>query len=320
VVSRARDVTDARLAANAPAYADVALANVRREFPNLLHHVMAGPDDRPRPRDAHPAFYGSFDWHSCVEMFWVLARLARLVPGVGAHPGLRETLAEHLTHERLAAEAEFFAAERHRTVERPYGWGWALALAAELEDGPYAAAFAPLADVLVERFVEWLPKQAHPVRAGVHGNSAFGLVLALPYARTSRPELAAAIETAARYWFAEDADYPARWEPSGTDFLSPALCEAVLMQEVLSGEFDAWLAAFLPTAAAAFEPVALADPSDGQLAHLHGLNLSRAWALRRLGFEQAAEQHAAAALPHVVGSDYMVEHWLAAYAVLYLTA
>jgi Protein of unknown function (DUF2891) len=158
------------------------------------------------------------------------------------------------------------------------------------------------------------------VRSGIHGNSAFGLALALPYARSRRTELADAIAAAAQRWFADDADYPAQWEPSGTDFLSPALCEAALMQEVLGAEFPAWLARFLPEAPAPFEPVAVSDPSDGQLAHLHGLNLSRAWALRRLGFAEAAERHAAAALPHVVGSDYMVEHWLAAYAVLYLSA
>ncbi|HZR94519.1 MAG TPA: DUF2891 family protein, partial [Gaiellaceae bacterium] len=184
---------------------------------------------------------------------------------------------------------------------------------------PYRDAFAPLAGVLVRRFLEWLPKQAQPVRNGLHGNSAFGLVLALPYARARAPELARAIDAAARRWFHADADYPARWEPSGTDFLSPALCEAALMQELLpADEFRPWLERFLPELPAPFEPVAVTDPSDGQLAHLHGLNLNRAWALRRLGYEDWAERHAAAALSHVTGSDYMVEHWLAAFALLQL--
>ena len=35
--------------------------------------------------------------------------------------------------------------------------------------------------------------------------------------------------------------------------------------------------------------------------------------------EAAARAHADAALPHVIGDDYMVEHWLACYAVLMLS-
>jgi len=304
----------------AHAYAEVAVANVRREYPNVLHAVLEGPSDVVEPHVAHPAFHGSLDWHSCVEMVWVLARLSRLVPNVGTRDDVVAVLAETLTAEKLAGEASFFAAERNRSVERPYGWGWALTLAAELEATPYREAFAPLADVLVRRFVEWLPKQAYPVRAGTHGNSAFGLVLALPYARLRAPELAAGIEEASRRWFLADENYPAGWEPSGTDFLSPALCEAVLMQELMpETEFAEWLDRFLPTLPRPFEPVAVTDPSDGQLAHLHGLNLNRAWVLRRLGFRDEAARHAEASLAHVTGSDYMVEHWLAAFALLYLT-
>jgi len=301
-------------------YADVAIANVRREYPNVLHTVLTGPDDVVEPHVAHPAFHGSLDWHSCVEMVWVLALLSRLVVEVGGRDDARAVLDETLTAEKLAGEAAFFAAARNRGVERPYGWGWALTLAAELEPTPYRDAFGPLADVLVARFLEWLPKQTYPVRVGMHGSSAFGLVLALPYARSRAPELAAAIEEASRRWFLADEDYPAAWEPSGTDFLSPALCEAVLMQELLPDtEFAEWLERFLPGLPKPFEPVAVTDPSDGQLAHLHGLNLNRAWALRRLGHDEAAERHAAASLPHVTGSHYMVEHWLAAFALLYLT-
>jgi hypothetical protein len=335
------------LEASADAYAAVALANVRREFPSVLAYVFDGQRELARPRDVHPAFYGSYDWHSCVEMHWVLARLLRVVPGLAADAEIRSVLDEHLRPDALAAEAAFFAEPRHRTIERPYGWGWALMLAHELSewDDPdarrWAAATRPLADVLRGRLVEWLPKATYPIRAGTHPNSAFGLSLALPFARgearAGRNDVEAAIVAAAVRWFADDADYPAAWEPSGADFLSPALTEAELMLNVLDpADFADWLTRFLPGLASGeprtlLVPATVSDPSDGQIAHLHGLNLSRAWCMRRLAealpagdarvavLTADAERHAEAALPFVVGGDYATEHWLAAYAVLLLS-
>lgn len=71
----------------------------------------------------------------------------------------------------------------------------------------------------------------------------------------------------------------------------------------------------------------MSDRSDGKLAHLDGLNLSRAWCLREIAdvlggnalLEARAEEHLAASLPHVAG-DYMGEHWLASFALLALLA
>ena len=332
------------LTANADLYAEVAVANVRREFPAYVMYIAEGPDERYRARELHPAFYGSFDWHSCVEMHWALVRLLRAVPGLTAEAEVRAALDENFRPEAIEAEVAFFSEERHRSVERPYGWGWALKLAHELDtwDDPdarrWAAAIRPLADLLAGRYVEWLPKATYPVRVGVHQNSAFGLSLALPFARAGDGDLEAAIEDAATRWFADDADYPGAWEPSGADFLSPALTEAELMRSVLdSGEFVDWFTRFLPELAsgepkALFTPAIVSDVSDGQIAHLHGLNLSRAWCLRRLAealhpddprtavLIDAAGRHARAALPFVAGSDYTVEHWLACYAVLFLGA
>jgi hypothetical protein len=146
-----------------------------------------------------------------------------------------------------------------------------------------------------------------------------------------------AITAAARRWFGGDAGYPAQFEPSGHDFLSPALTEAELMACVLpDGTFPGWLDGFLPglaggQPAALFTPAVVSDASDGQVAHLHGLNASRAWCWRRIAASlpgddprvpvalDAARRHAAVSLPHAVGSHYMVEHWLAAYAVLLLS-
>jgi Protein of unknown function (DUF2891) len=339
------------LRARAADYAAVALANIGREFPALIYHTMERPGDFPsRPRERTPVFFGSFDWHSCVEMHWLLVRLLRVLPTAVPVPQIRKTLKGQLAPGALAAEAQFIADPANGAPERPYGWGWALALTEEAArladggdpDGPgWAAALEPLGTALTSSFLEWLPKATYPVRHGVHGNSANGLTRALPYARrlaaAGDPRLADAITAAATRWFAADTGYPAAWEPSGQDFLSPALAEAELMSELLpAAEFPAWLAEFLPGLAAGepaalFTPAVVSDSSDGYLAHLHGLNLSRAWMFRRLAEVlpaddprvavawRAAATHAEAALPHVAGDHYMVEHWLAAYAVLLLS-
>jgi Protein of unknown function (DUF2891) len=334
-----------RLRPEAHHYAAQALDNIGREFPSYVTALLTGPGEFPaRPRDRTPVFYGSFDWHSCVEMHWVLVRLLKTAAdAVPAHE-LRAALDRQFTPGGLRAEAAFMRAKGG--FERPYGWGWALALAHELATWPgdqdasrWAAAMEPLSQALTESFLGWLPKATYPVRSGLHANSSFGLSLALPYAQAraqaqSQPPLAAAIEAAARRWYRTDTDYPAAWEPSGHDFLSPALTEAELMARLLPpAEFAPWLAGFLPGLAAGepaslFRPAIVSDSSDGQIAHLHGLNLSRAWCFRRLAetlppgdpripvCTEASNRHAEASLPQVTGDDYMVTHWLAAYAVL----
>lgn len=331
----------------AAAYAEVAAANIGREFPSLVAHFMSEPGDFPaRPAERTPVFYGSLDWHSCVEMHWLLVRLLRLDEASVPASRIRELLDAQFTVDKLAAEAGFVASDDGR-YERPYGWAWALALVHEIASlGDHHArrwltAIAPLADAVTNGLLDWLPKSAYPVRHGMHSNSAFSLSLALPFAarqaQAGRPELAAAIEAKALGWFADDVDYPGSYEPSGHDFLSAALTEAELMSRLLAQpEFGEWLSAFLPgiaegEPAAIFTPVAVSDASDGQIAHLHGLNASRAYCWRRIaenlpGFDAriapalaAARTHLDAALPHVIGDDYMVEHWLAVYAVLALT-
>jgi hypothetical protein len=332
------------LHAEADGYARLALENIGREFPNHLFVLMTEPGDFPyRPRDRSPVFFGSLDWHSCVEMHWVLVRLLKVAADAVPAAEIRAALDGQFTAPGLRAEAEFMAASG--SGQRPYGWGWALTLAHELatwdqdqDAWRWAAAIEPLASVLTDNFLRWLPKATYPVRVGMHANSSFGLSRALPYARmqaaSGRPELAGAINDAAQRWYARDADYPGGWEPSGHDFLSPALAEAELMARLMPpDEFARWLLAFLPglargEPASLFTPAVVSDSSDGQIAHLHGLNLSRAWCWRRLAetlpagdpripvCAGASRVHAAASLPHVIGDDYMVGHWLAAYAVL----
>lgn len=337
----------ALLRANAPAYARVALANIAREFPADVWHTVGGPDDLPkRPRERTPVFYGSFDWHSCVEMHWLLVRLLRSVPDAVPGAAIRAELEARFDPAKLAAEARFIAHPDNRNRERPYGWGWGLALVHELAawddaDGRrWSTRFQPLGDALEANFLDWLPRATYPIRYGVHTNSAFGISLALGHARdraaAGDARLLDSLVGAARHWYADDADYPGGWEPSGHDFLSPALTEAELMAQLLPGPtFAAWLTRFLPGLAdgeprALFTPAVVSDSSDGHIAHLHGLNASRAWCWRRLAealpagdpraaiARDAMARHAAAALPYAVGGDYMVDHWLAAYAVLLL--
>jgi hypothetical protein len=328
----------------AAAYADTILRAVQQEYPNDLRHAMTGPDDRPTPREVHPAFYGCYDWHSCVEMHWALVRMARLVPDAIDQERMLAVFGAHLTGPALAREAAYLRSRKG--FERPYGWGWALTLADEVaewdrpEARAWSAALEPLAEAVTELVLAWLPKATYPNRVGVHGNSAFGLARSVPWARrlASRGDarLLDAISAAASRWYGEDRSYPAEWEPSGADFLSPALAEAELMCETRDdAAFLSWFDAFLPDLrggrpSALFEPAVVSDETDGQIAHLHGLNLYRAFCFVRLGralsggdprvelLRRAAAAHAAASLRAVTATDYMVEHWLACYAVLYL--
>lgn len=334
------------LARVAAGFADTIIAAVQTEYPNYLQHVMTGPDDLPTPRALHPAFYGCFDWHSAVEMHWALIRLLRLAPEALDRERALAVLAAHLTPANLEQEARYFI--KRPGFERPYGWGWALTLAHELTlwddplSGVWRTALQPLAETLTDLYLRWLPKATYPIRVGLHNNSAFGLARALPWARAlaerGDERLWSAITHASRRWFEPERAYPAHLEPGGSDFLSPALAEAELMHAVLTpAEFAGWFAEFLPSVsegqpASLFEPAVVSDASDGQTAHLHGLNLYRAFVFRMLSrtFDEtdprrarlvaSAENHAQASLGAVTGSDYMVEHWLACYAVLYLSA
>lgn len=330
----------------APEYTRVALANIAREYPNHAVLGVGASGQYREPRERHPAFFGSLDWHSSVEMHWVLVRLLRLVPDAVQEAEVRAALDRQFTTQNLRGELAWCVA--HPGFERPYGWAWLLMLASDLEtwDDPdgqrWAMAVRVLADLFAERLIAWLPRLTYPVRHGVHSNTAFALGRSLPFAthRAAQGGMAAnlrpAIDAAARRLFLDDAGYDAAWEPSGSDFLSPALIEAELMAQLIApADFSGWLTRFLPNLASG-QPVTLftlatvADPTDGQGSHLHGLNLSRAWCFRRIAaalpdddprrpiLGDAATRHAEAALGHVTGSDYMVEHWLAAYALLYL--
>jgi DUF2891 family protein len=325
----------------ASGFAKIALSHITREYPNLLYHVLNGPDDVRSPRELHPVFFGSMDWHSCVHGYWLLASVIRIYPDNPQAAAIRELFNAQITPAGVATELAYLRQPLRGIFERPYGWAWLLMLAAELkrhgttEAQRWQETLAPLTHAFVSLFTEFLPKATYPTRVGTHFNSAFALTLALEYAETAEESrLRTLIAGKAIGWYRNDEDCQA-WEPSADDFLSPALMEAECMRRVLSAtEFADWFSAFLPRVAhgepkALFEPATVSDRSDGKIAHLDGLNLSRAWCWRsiaavlsdddprRAAAVDAARVHLAASLPHVAG-DYMGEHWLATFALLAL--
>jgi hypothetical protein len=329
----------------ASAFARLALKAIRREYPNKPGHVLNSEADVKSPRALHPAFYGSFDWHSSVHGHWMLVRLLRLFPDLPEKRDVRAILGEHLTAKNLQAEADYFAGANRQSFERTYGWAWLLKLAEELHGWDDADArqweknLRPLVDVIVSRYLAFLPKQTYPIRSGVHPNTAFGLAFALDYARAAenRP-LRELLEERSRSYFGGDTGIPAAWEPDGADFFSPSLMEADLMRRVLPpAEFATWFRRFLPNLAKGepktlLAPAKVTDRSDPQLVHLDGLNLSRAWCMRGIAaalpkedpvrkvLAESAARHAEAGLRHVASGDYAGEHWLASFAVYLLSA
>jgi hypothetical protein len=313
-------------------FAEAALGHVRREYPHKLDHVMDGPEDVLSPRDLHPIFFGSLDWHSCVHGYWLLMRVRRLFPDLPVAGQIDALLAEMITDENVAGELAYLDRPYSGGFERPYGWAWVLALHREAEQGGYGAELEPLARGFAERFSGYLPKLTYPIRVGAHYNTAFALILALGWADENDEALAALIRERAAAYYLEDRDCPG-WEPGGDEFLSPALIEMLLMRHVLdSRPFASWLDTFLPRLAdgqpaSLFTPAFVSDRSDGKIAHLDGFNLARAWCwcgiADRLEPElraralAAADAHLDASLPHVTG-DYMGEHWLATFALLAL--
>ena len=308
------------------ALARVALANVTREYPRHVLHLQTGPAPARTERDLHPSFYGSYDWHSAVHMHWLLARLLRVHSQLPLAQEITQRLDAHLAPAALQAELAYFESPSGRMFERPYGWAWLLELQAELlrlGTSRWIEATAPLASHLARRFAGFVSAAPYPIRAGSHGNTAFACILALDYARSVRDEpLMHAIGETARRWYAADRDAPVAYEPSLDDFLSPALVEAVLMQEVLSkDDFEPWLRRFLPEDLGPLAtPPVVADRTDAKQSHLDGLSLTRAWCFRRLGgrYEALAERHLAAGLPQATGGHYAGEHWLASFAALAL--
>jgi len=318
----------------AAGFARLTLGHIEQQWPYKLDHVMTGPADVQAPIDLHPIFHGSYDWHSCVHGWWQLMRLLRRFPDLDEAEDIRGRADRLLVPDKVAGELAYLRRPSSSGFERPYGWAWALALHDELSQhvAPWGDAFAPLARAFADRFHDFLPKSTYPIRVGTHFNTAFALVLTRDWALRHDPELAALIDRRALDWFSEDRDCQA-WEPGGDEFLSSALTEALLMSRILPvAKFRTWFGAFLPhlgigQPATLFVPVTVSDRNDGKIAHLDGLNLSRAWCWREIAaklhdddpirakLNDAATRHIAASLPHLADS-YMGSHWLATFALL----
>lgn len=325
-------------------FANLALACVHKEYPNHISHTLNSDADAAPPRKLTPAFYGCYDWHSSVHGHWLLVRLVRTFPDAPFVQAAREALRQSLTAENIVQEASYLRAEGRSSFERPYGLAWLLQLASELRewDDPQAREMAsnlhPLEEAALERLNNWLPKLSHPVRIGEHDQTAFALGLILDYAHGNGDQkFAELVVSRTKQFYLSDKDCPLAYEPSGEDFLSPCLAEADLMRRVLpSQEFARWLRTFMPQISTSgtnkwLQPVVSPDPSDPKLAHLDGLNLSRAWMLegiaaglpktdKRLASIMAtAEAHSKAGLAAVTGEHYEGGHWLGSFAVYLVT-
>jgi hypothetical protein len=326
-------------AAAAARFADLALACAHKEYPNKIAHVLNGDADVKPPRELTPAFYGCYDWHSSVHGHWLLARLARLFPDAPFAPRARAALAQSLTDANIAAEARYLAGPGRTSFERPYGLAWLLQLAAELREWQdpqaqrWAAALRPLEAASAARLAEWLPKLSRPIRIGEHDQTAFAFGLVLDWARTAGDtRMRELIVGKTHEFYRRDTACPIHYEPNGQDFLSACMAEADLMRRVLDPPaFADWLRAFLPGvptdgSTAWLEPAVVTDPSDPKLAHLDGLNLSRAWMLdgivsglpaqdaRRASLQAVAGRHREAGLKAVTGEHYEGGHWLGSFA------
>jgi hypothetical protein len=325
-------------------FAELALACLHREYPNKISHVMNSDADARPPRELTPAFYGCYDWHSAVHGHWLLVRLVRAYPDAPFVVTARAELARSFTADNIAHEVEYLRGAGREAFERPYGLAWLLRLAAELREWDdeqgrtWLTALTPLESAAAEQLKIWLPQLTYPIRSGEHNQTALSFGLVWDWAEVvGDSEMRALLVAKATQFYQPDKRCPLAFEPSGTDFLSPCLAEADFMRRVLDQKlFSHWLSRFLPGVSTTrpdrwLSPAIVSDRNDPKLAHIDGLNLSRAWMLEGIASALpprdarvnvllfVAALHRQASLPAVLNSPYVGSHWLGTYAV-YLTS
>ena len=319
--------------------AELPLSCVGTEYPNKLNQTIGGEKDLKSPKELHPTFYGCFDWHSAVHGHWSMASLLRQFPDLDKRTEIIEFLTKSISTENIEKEIEYFQGEYNKSYERTYGWAWLLKLAEELHKWDDIRArkleycLKPLTDLIVDKYLEFLPKLNYPIRVGEHSNTAFGLSFAYDYAvNVQQSELKKMIEQRAKDFYFNDKDCPISWEPSGFDFLSPCLEEAALMKRVLpKEEFKVWINDFMPQLKDKnfnIEVGKVSDRTDGKLVHLDGVNFSRAWSLNYIAkdlpeytpLKNIANQHINYSLPSIVGDSYEGGHWLGSFAIYALNS
>lgn len=315
--------------------ASLPLKCMMQEYPNKLNQVIVNSNELQAPKVLHPAFYGCFDWHSAVHGHWSLVYLLEVYPQLIPNEKIIQQLQTNLTQENILKEIDYFSKSHEKSFERTYGWAWLLKLQQALSESKadYAAELSqnlqPLTHLIVQRYLDFLPKLNYAVRSGTHNNTAFGLNLAWDYALFAKNEsLQNIIKATAIRLFQSDTNCPFDWEPSGTDFLSPCLEELTLMERVLpKKDFIPWAKAFAPqifNPNYSWEFAKVSDRSDGHLVHLDGLNFSRAWNFYHLireypetfkHLKKLADAHLSFSLPSIVDGQYEGEHWLASFAL-----
>lgn len=333
--------------------ASLPLTCYNQEYPHKFGITYSFEFEQVSPRSVHPVFFGCFDWHSAVHGHWLLAAILNRFPDSILAEQIVTVFDEQFTVEKVTKELEIFDNSANKGFERTYGWAWLLKLQQELEQSPldefkgYSKIVKPLADVIVLKYKEFLPKLVYPQRVGTHTNSAFGLIFAQEYAQSVEEDsLLDLIRYNATNHFSDDKNCPLSWEPSGSDFLSPCLQEADLTGRIARDqeEFYEWFQEFLPQALSEefdLEPGKVIDRTDGHLVHLDGVNFSRAWnfysLVTKLPLKQAkqcqencklnldelkrvqkrfmalADKHVRTSMEFVVGSDYAGSHWLASF-------
>ena len=319
--------------------AQLPLHCMNTEYPNRLSQTLGGNEDLKSPSVLHPAFYGCFDWHSSVHGHWSLVRLLKSFPEIDNAEDIKQKLLQNISKENIETEVTYFHGEHNKSYDRTYGWAWLLKLAEEIHTWDDDTArvlesnLQPLTDLIVGKYIEFLPKLNYPIRVGEHPNTAFGLSFAWDYAMAVKNEdLKSIINERARDFYIKDRGCPITWEPSGYDFLSPCLEEAALMKRVMSKEaFKTWLESFLPQlkdSNFSLETGKVSDRTDGKLVHLDGVNFSRAWSLNKIAqglpeyehLKNIANQHINYSLPSIVGDSYEGGHWLGSFAIYALNS
>ena len=312
---------------------------VNTEYPNKLNQTIGGDEDLKSPKELHPTFYGCFDWHSSVHGHWSLVSLLKKFPNLKDASKTKEILLTSISKENIEKEVAYFNKKYNKSYERTYGWAWLLKLAEELHtwNDPIAKELEqnlqPLTDLMVQKYIEFLPRLKYPIRVGEHSNTAFGLAFAWDYVNTiGDKKILKIINNSAKNYFMNDKNCPISWEPSGFDFLSACLQEAAIMKRVLpKNEFKNWLSEFLPKLKDKDFKLAVgevSDRTDGKLVHLDGVNFSRAWCLNKIAndlpeynhLKNVANKHINYSLPNVVGDNYEGGHWLGSFAIYALNS
>jgi len=308
---------------------------LQQEYPNKLSQLLIDSTEIQSPKVLHPAFYGCFDWHSSVHGHWSLIFLLNKFPNLENKEEIIKKLQINLSKENIQTEINYLNKTHEKSFERTYGWNWLLKLQLELETSNESFAkelaqnLKPLSNLIIERYIEFLPKLLYPIRVGTHSNTAFGLTMAWDYAVYSKDEnFQNSIKSNAKRLFNSDKNCPMSWEPSGTDFLSPCLEEMAIMERILpKNEFLKWVKDFAPQLFLKnfnWEVAKVSDRTDGHLVHLDGLNFSRAWNFYHLvnqypnafsHLKKVADYHFQFSLPSVVDGNYEGEHWLASFAL-----